>query len=208
MFITKKACRGGRSCGAWARRSRCRCWMRWCPRCRPAPAAPPRLGFIYVPNGVIQNQWKPRPSDRHSSCRRSSSRLANRSASHFNVLSGLSHLQADTFGDGTGDHPRASAVWLTGVHAYDRPSPASKCAWPRRPTSSRPADRQEHAGALARDDPSIRPRRARAIRAIASTSTRSRGETRPRRIRRNPIRASCSNGCSATAAAPRSGWRG
>ncbi len=36
---------------------------------------------------------------------------------------GLSHLQADTFGDGTGDHPRASAVWLTGVHAYDRTRP-------------------------------------------------------------------------------------
>ena len=42
---------------------------------------------------------------------------------HLNVLSGLSHLQADTFGDGTGDHPRSSAVWLTGVHAYDRTRP-------------------------------------------------------------------------------------
>src|SRR5207244_7433268 len=42
---------------------------------------------------------------------------------YVNVLSGLSHLQADTFGDGTGDHPRASAVWLTGVHAYDRTRP-------------------------------------------------------------------------------------
>ncbi len=82
----------------------------------------PRLGFIYVSNGVIQNQWKPaatgadfelspilKPLDpvRHQ----------------VNVLSGLSHLQADTFGDGTGDHPRASAVWLTGVHAYDRTMP-------------------------------------------------------------------------------------
>ena len=42
---------------------------------------------------------------------------------YINVLSGLSHLQADTFGDGTGDHPRSSAVWLTGVHAYDRSRP-------------------------------------------------------------------------------------
>jgi hypothetical protein len=40
-----------------------------------------------------------------------------------NIVSGLSHLQADTFGDGTGDHPRASAAWLTGVHAYDRTRP-------------------------------------------------------------------------------------
>src|SRR5262249_11756976 len=42
---------------------------------------------------------------------------------HVNVISGLAHLQADTFGDGTGDHPRASAAWLTGVHAYDRTQP-------------------------------------------------------------------------------------
>ena len=41
----------------------------------------------------------------------------------INIVSGLSHLQADTFGDGTGDHPRASAAWLTGVHAYDRTLP-------------------------------------------------------------------------------------
>jgi len=39
------------------------------------------------------------------------------------VIGGLSHLQADTFGDGTGDHPRSSAVWLTGIHAYDRAKP-------------------------------------------------------------------------------------
>src|SRR5207302_7598075 len=41
----------------------------------------------------------------------------------LNVVSGLAHLQADTFGDGTGDHPRSSAAWLTGVHAYDRTQP-------------------------------------------------------------------------------------
>jgi hypothetical protein len=41
----------------------------------------------------------------------------------INVLSGLSHLQADSLGDGNGDHPRASAVWLTGVHAWDRTKP-------------------------------------------------------------------------------------
>jgi hypothetical protein len=42
---------------------------------------------------------------------------------HLNVLSGLAHLEANTKGDGTGDHPRASAVWLSGVHAYDRTRP-------------------------------------------------------------------------------------
>jgi len=36
------------------------------------------------------------------------------------VLSGLAHRQADNFGDGNGDHARGTAVWLTGVHAWDR----------------------------------------------------------------------------------------
>ncbi len=36
------------------------------------------------------------------------------------VLSGLAHMEADSRGDGNGDHARATAVWLTGVHAYDR----------------------------------------------------------------------------------------
>jgi hypothetical protein len=39
------------------------------------------------------------------------------------VVSNLAHLQANTFGDGVGDHPRASAVWLSGVHAWDRTQP-------------------------------------------------------------------------------------
>jgi Protein of unknown function (DUF1552) len=39
------------------------------------------------------------------------------------VISGLDHKQAENFGDGTGDHPRSSAAWLTGVHAWDRTRP-------------------------------------------------------------------------------------
>jgi hypothetical protein len=39
------------------------------------------------------------------------------------IVSNLAHLQANTFGDGVGDHPRASAVWLSGVHAWDRTQP-------------------------------------------------------------------------------------
>ena len=86
-----------------------------------APAAPPRLGFIYAANGVIQNQWKPATTGplELSPILQPLEKLR----SHVNVLTGLSHLQADTFGDGTGDHPRSSAVWLSGVHAYDRSQP-------------------------------------------------------------------------------------
>jgi hypothetical protein len=82
----------------------------------------PRLGFIYVANGVIQNQWTPATTGAGFELTPLLQPFAN-VRDQINVLTGLSHLQADTFGDGTGDHPRASAVWLTGVHAYDRAQP-------------------------------------------------------------------------------------
>jgi hypothetical protein len=81
-----------------------------------------RLGFIYIANGVIQDQWIPTATGRDFELSPILKPLEPL-RSHVNVLSGLSHLQADTFGDGTGDHPRSSAVWLTGVHAYDRSRP-------------------------------------------------------------------------------------
>lgn len=74
-----------------------------------AQAAPAlRLGFVYVSHGVIRDRWltenlKP---------------LENVSGL-FNVFSGLSHRQADA--PSSGDHERASAAWLTGVHASEGP---------------------------------------------------------------------------------------
>jgi hypothetical protein len=87
-----------------------------------SPKAPPRLGFVYIANGVIQNQWIPSTTGAGFELPLILQPFA-RVRDKINVLSGLSHLQADTFGDGTGDHPRSSAVWLTGVHAYDRTRP-------------------------------------------------------------------------------------
>jgi len=87
-----------------------------------ASPAPPRLGFIYVSNGVIQNQWSPAATGAGFEFTPILTPLEPL-REHLNILSGLAHLQADTFGDGTGDHPRASAVWLSGVHAWDRTRP-------------------------------------------------------------------------------------
>jgi Protein of unknown function (DUF1552) len=81
-----------------------------------------RFGFIYIANGVIQNQWNPATTGHGFELTPILQPFANVRDS-INVIGGLSHLQADTFGDGTGDHPRASAVWLTGIHAYDRARP-------------------------------------------------------------------------------------
>src|SRR6187551_7964 len=82
----------------------------------------PRVGFVYIANGVIQNQWVPASLGAGFELTPILAPFAN-VRGKISVLSGLSHLQADTFGDGTGDHPRASAVWLTGVHAFDRTQP-------------------------------------------------------------------------------------
>ena len=82
----------------------------------------PRYGFVYIANGVIQNLWTPATTGRGFDLTPTLQPFANL-RDKISVLSGLSHRQADTFGDGTGDHPRASAVWLTGVHAYDRTKP-------------------------------------------------------------------------------------
>ena len=78
-----------------------------------------RLGFVYVPNGTIQGMWVPPTTGRHFEFSPILSPLAP-VRDRITVLSGLAHRQADNFGDGNGDHARATAVWLTGVHAWDR----------------------------------------------------------------------------------------
>jgi len=84
--------------------------------------APPRLGWVYVSHGVIWDQWKPTKIGPGFELTPNLKPLENVNG-QFNILTGLSHLEADTKGDGSGDHTRASAAWLTGVHAYDRTRP-------------------------------------------------------------------------------------
>jgi Protein of unknown function (DUF1552) len=85
-------------------------------------AAVPRIGFLYASHGVIWSQWKPKIVGKDFELTPNLQPMAKLKG-QFNILSGLSHLEADTKGDGSGDHTRASAAWLTGVHAYDRTQP-------------------------------------------------------------------------------------
>ena len=78
-----------------------------------------RLGFVYVPNGVIQNQFVPATTGEGFGFSPILSPLEP-FRDQLLVVSGLAHRQADSFGDGNGDHPRATAVWLSGVHAWER----------------------------------------------------------------------------------------
>jgi hypothetical protein len=79
-----------------------------------------RVGFIYIPNGVSMNAagnaWKPIGEGRNFEWSPILTPLAPY-REHTLVVSGLAHAQAESMGDGQGDHSRASAAWLSGVHA-------------------------------------------------------------------------------------------
>ena len=84
-----------------------------------APASrtsPLRLAFTYVPNGVTLPDWTPAETGRGFTCSRILAPLAPYRDDTL-VLTGLAHKNAYALGDGPGDHARAAAAYLTGVHA-------------------------------------------------------------------------------------------
>ena len=75
----------------------------------------PRLGFIYIPNGANMSAWTPDGDSGALELSRSLQPLAS-VRDHVVIPTGLDHRQAEAWGDGNGEHSRASAVWLNGVH--------------------------------------------------------------------------------------------
>jgi hypothetical protein len=77
--------------------------------------APNRMVFCYVPNGVIMKDWTPSAFGSNFDFPRILKPLeAHRQK--LMVLSGLTHNTGRALGDGPGDHARAAATFLTGVH--------------------------------------------------------------------------------------------
>ena len=74
-----------------------------------------RLGFVYIPNGAVMQQWTPAEVGADFELSPILSPLAP-FRDQLNVVSGLAHGQAEPLGDGNGEHSRASATWLNGVH--------------------------------------------------------------------------------------------
>ena len=85
---------------------------------RTAAAPVRRLGFFYVPNGVAMtgtvNQWTPEGVGTGFTFSPILKPLES-FREQLVVVSGLSHKEADSKGDGNGDHTRGSATWLNGV---------------------------------------------------------------------------------------------
>jgi hypothetical protein len=78
------------------------------------PAA--RLSFVYLPNGVIMDRWTPAAEGSAFELTPILEPLAPY-RDRILVLSGLAHNEARAaVGEGGGDHSRASASFLTGVH--------------------------------------------------------------------------------------------
>lgn len=78
-------------------------------------AAPIRLGFVYVPNGVIMDSWTPAADGTAFELPRTLAPLEKLRSDIF-IATELAHQNARALGDGGGDHARASAAFLTGVH--------------------------------------------------------------------------------------------
>ena len=81
------------------------------------PAKPVRrLGFIYTPNGATMSAWTPAgESGVLDELSPTLSPLAP-FKDQLIVPTGLSQKQAESFGDGNGEHSRGQTVWLSGVH--------------------------------------------------------------------------------------------
>jgi hypothetical protein len=74
-----------------------------------------RLGFVYVPNGIIQKAWLPEKAGKDYEFL-STMKPLEPYRDQMLVLSNLMQRGGRALGDGAGDHARAGASWLTGIH--------------------------------------------------------------------------------------------
>ena len=81
-----------------------------------ASGAPLRMAFVYIPNGVHQDNWWPTDEGRAFQLGKTMEPLTPLKSS-LQVLGGLNHQNAKAGNDGAGDHARANATFLTGARA-------------------------------------------------------------------------------------------
>jgi hypothetical protein len=74
-----------------------------------------RMGFVYVPNGIISANWLPGAEGKDFPFNTTMKALEP-FREQVLVISNLAQINGRSLGDGGGDHARAGATWLTGVH--------------------------------------------------------------------------------------------
>jgi hypothetical protein len=82
----------------------------------PSSAAPTRMAFFYVPNGVHVPHWKPLGAGGKDFKLRSILEPMAEFRDKMNIFSGLALRNAESLGSGPGDHARSNAAFLTGAH--------------------------------------------------------------------------------------------
>jgi hypothetical protein len=80
-----------------------------------AAKTPTRLGFVYVPNGILQRDWVPDKLGTDFQLK-STMKDLEPFKDQMVVLRNLQQYNGQSLGDGGGDHARGGATWLTGVH--------------------------------------------------------------------------------------------
>ena len=82
--------------------------------------APVRMAFVYVPNGIVMEEWTPAGTSAVGTIPLGDlPRITGALAPYRNDILMLGNLTSDggrAKGDGPGDHGRAGAAYLTGVH--------------------------------------------------------------------------------------------
>src|SRR4051812_23301885 len=83
-------------------------------------SAPLRMAFLYVPNGIVMDEWTPKGQPAGAATLPDElPRITKALAPYRNdvmMLSGLTSNGGRAKGDGPGDHGRAGAAYLTGMH--------------------------------------------------------------------------------------------
>ena len=77
--------------------------------------SPIRMAFAYVPNGIVMEDWTPKATGPNFEFTRILNPLEGLREDIL-VLSNLDSHTGNALGDGPGDHARAGASFLTGVH--------------------------------------------------------------------------------------------
>ncbi|MDO8794452.1 MAG: DUF1552 domain-containing protein [Vicinamibacterales bacterium] len=84
---------------------------------RTAAAAPPRLGFFYVPNGMHMPLWKPKAAGAGKNFVLSQTLSGLAPVKEYTTVLGNLNNYSAGLGDGGGPHTRNQSAWLSGVLA-------------------------------------------------------------------------------------------
>jgi len=80
-------------------------------------SAPVRLAWVFFPNGTNADRWMPKGTGKDWELSHALEPLAEY-RNDFNVIRGLAQVNAQSLGDGPGDHARSAAAFLTGAHPF------------------------------------------------------------------------------------------